>query len=152
MTRRLELLQLRGRQFTVAATLLWLGLGLLEHGYLLRFAAWQDVLHIATDYAVVAATVFGLVLRVLLQRRAHAPLRRLWIDAIFLVFAFFLSWTLHAGTAAVVLRRAPGGLVFLAATPAGSSSMRKRNSGLTSTALNAASMPASKPSSALAWR
>jgi hypothetical protein len=71
---------------------------------------------IGADYAVVGAYAFGIVIRALLQRLDRSPQRRLWIDFIFLVFSVFLAWTLHSGTAAVLLRRTPGGLVVLAGT------------------------------------
>ena len=107
---RLEGLRRHGRQFTVVATCLWLVFGLLEHGYQLRWSPLQDALHVAADYAVVGAYVFGIVVRALLLGRAAAPLRRLWIDALFLVFALFLAWTLHAGTAAVINQARARGL------------------------------------------
>ncbi len=120
MTRqRLETLQRLGRQTTIVAAMLWLIFGVLQHGYRLQWVPWQDALHIAADSSVVAAYAFGIVVRFLLFRQEGKSARRFWIDLLFLVFSLFLAWTLHAGTAAVILRRAQGGFVLLAATPWG---------------------------------
>jgi hypothetical protein len=120
MTRqRLETLQRHGRQATIVAAMLWLIFGVVHHGYRLHLAPWQDALHIVADACVVAAYAFGIVVRFLLLRHDRKPARRLWVDVLFLVFSLFLGWTLHTGTAAVILRRAQGSLVLLAATPWG---------------------------------
>ncbi len=120
MTRqRLEKLQRHGRQATIVAAMLWLIFGVLQHGYRLHLVPWQDALHITADACVVAAYAFGILVRFLLIRHEGKPTRRLWVDLLFLVFSLFLAWTLHAGTGAVILRRAQGGLALLAATPWG---------------------------------
>jgi trk system potassium uptake protein TrkH len=116
---RLETLQRLGRQATIVAAMSWLIFGVLHHGYRLQWVRGQDALHIAADACVVAAYAFGIVVRFLLFRQEGKSARRFWIDLLFLVFSLFLSWTLHAGTAAVILRRAQGGFVLLAATPWG---------------------------------
>jgi len=76
-----------------------------------------DVTPDGAGYAT--AFAFGILVGFLRLRAPDASRRALLGDLLFLLFAVFVSVTLHAGTVAVILRRARRGLVLLASTRGG---------------------------------